>query len=133
MIWYSGGINAGLSIPVPSEQPRCHISHPEMQGDSGTISARSKAQSKAVALPSSGPSTPQGDKELTLTNAYRQMDIQLVNSFSTTVSVLKESMRLVTGTQCRAGKDLQIKITLPEKRADYMMIQHPGRGRTKRT
>lgn len=44
------------------------------------------------------------------------MDIQLVNSFSTTVSVLKESMRLVTGIQCRAGKDLEIKITLLEKR-----------------
>lgn len=49
-------------------------------------------------LSSLGPFTPEGHKKLTLTNAYRQMDIQLVNSFSTTVSVLKktESMGLVT-------------------------------------
>lgn len=49
-------------------------------------------------LSSLSPFTPEGHKKLTLTNAYRQMDIQLVNSFSTTVSVLKktESMGLVT-------------------------------------
>lgn len=58
----------------------------------------------------------QRDKELTLTNAYRQMDIQLVNSFSTTVSVLKESMRLVTKIQCTAGRKLEIKIDPFDKR-----------------
>lgn len=41
------------------------------------------------------PHPSQGWRILTLTKAYRQMDIQLVSSFSTTVSVLKENPRLV--------------------------------------
>lgn len=110
-------INADLSIPVPIEQPNSLVPHPEIQDDSWHyFSSQRGTKESCGCIPSFGTSTPQKDKELTLTNAYRQMDIQLVNSFSTTVSVLKESMRLVTGIQCRAGKDLEIKITLLEKR-----------------
>lgn len=69
----------------------------ETQDVFGIISANSERRKQSCdRLSSLGPFTPEGHKELTLTNAYRQMDIQLVNSFSTTVSVLKESMGLVT-------------------------------------
>lgn len=76
-----------------------HVSSPvtsETQDVSGIISANSETEQSCGCLSSLCPFTPERHKELTLTNAYRQMDIQLVNSFSTTVSVLKEGMGLVT-------------------------------------
>lgn len=68
MIWQDiletmNSFNADLSIPVPSEHHSSPISHPEIQDDSGTISATSEAQSKAVvASPLLAPLQPKGTK-----------------------------------------------------------------------